>query len=321
MFRRYVPHFASIITFGGIVLASVTANAGGVATFDGLPYATDPDNPPSQLSYENGEHLPGAVTVPGMYGPEQQATFTSGGIGFVNNFSYGLWHGFAYSKDTDIVNAFPNQYSANTGMGHGGPGDSYGVAFGYDDVTPNFFDPNPFDPTSLTDLMQLPHFMLPAGGLIKGAYITNTTYATQSMLHGDQFAKAFGGVTGNDPDFFLLSAYGIDAQGNVLPVHADFYLADYRFSDNSKDYIITDWTYFDLSALAGAQTIAFNVSSSDAGPYGLNTPGYFAIDDLSFTTAVTVPEPGSLALLLMGGIGLAFGRSVRSKSKSALGIS
>jgi hypothetical protein len=71
--------------------------------------------------------------------------------------------------------------------------------------------------------------------------ITNNNYAASSMLSGDAFAKKFGGASGDDPDWFLLSIVGYDA-GDVAIDTVDFYLADFRFSDNNQDYIIKDWT-------------------------------------------------------------------------------
>ena len=44
-------------------------------------------------------------------------------------------------------------------------------------------------------------------------------------------------------------------------------LADYRFEDNSQDYIVDTWEFIDVSAtsLNAADTIAFVLSSSDVG--------------------------------------------------------
>jgi hypothetical protein len=270
-------------------------SAGIVADFDDLSLAPD--------SYWRGPD-PNGTVVNGPYGPVVAGSFTSHGVKFDNysDQTYGSWSGFAYSNTRDTTTpGFGNQFSAATGSGRGPGNDNYGVAFGYDDIAPNNFDPNPFDPSSVTALMRLPHFTLPAGASIAGMYVTNTTYAALSMLLGDSFAKKFGGASGNDADWFKLSAYGIDAFGQPLTTSVDFYLADFRFADNSLDYIVTDWRFMDLSALAGAKSIHFNVSSSDVGPYGLNTPGYFAVDDVQFVNAVqTAPEPSSLALAGIG---------------------
>ena len=88
--------------------------------------------------------------------------------------------------------------------------------------------------------------------------MTNTTLTALTLLHGDafNFTKPFGGSTGNDPDFFKLTAYGVDASGALLPASLDFFLADYRSSNNAMDYVLKTWSTFDLSALAGARRIS-----------------------------------------------------------------
>ena len=60
----------------------------------------------------------------------------------------------------------------------------------------------------------------------------------------------------------------------------EFYLSDYRFEDNSKDYIIKTWQWIDLSSLGLIDSLLFSVESSDVGAYGINTPTYFAADDI-----------------------------------------
>jgi prepilin-type N-terminal cleavage/methylation domain-containing protein len=56
----------------------------------------------------------------------------------------------------------------------------------------------------------------------------------------------------------------------------------------------------------GADTtlLSFALSSSDVGPFGINTPAYFAADDLNFISVTSVPEPASVGLMAAGGIGL-----------------
>jgi hypothetical protein len=92
----------------------------------------------------------------------------------------------------------------------------------------------------------------------------------------------------------LLTVTGLDEQENPIG-SIDFYLADYRFEDNENDYVIDEWTSVDLADLAGAWKLSFGLDSSDIGPYGLNTPAYFAMDNLVFT-----PEPASAVLFLVG---------------------
>ena len=72
-------------------------------------------------------------------------------------------------------------------------------------------------------------------------------------------------------------------------------LADFRFSDDGLDSILEEWVFLDLSGLGAVRELHFGFESSDVGVFGINTPTYFAIDDL-----VTVPEPGAALLIGLG---------------------
>jgi hypothetical protein len=119
--------------------------------------------------------------------------------------------------------------------------------------------------------------------------ITNSNYAAHSMLNGDMFAKQFGGATGDDPDWFLLTIVGYDAQDGRID-SVEFYLADYRFTDNSQDYIVKAWTTVDISSLSAAAYIEFKLSSSDTGTWGMNTPSFYAIDQVTHQSSASVEE-------------------------------
>jgi hypothetical protein len=285
---------------GGRVLA-VTVD------FDGLTLGAE--------SFWNGSDLSG-TPGPGPWGStEYTGSFTSGGAEFINvyNETFGSWNGFTYSNVTDnsipvLPDDYPaRQYSAFPGSGVGPGDDNYAVTYG---------SSTSLDPTDVAQLEALPYFELPAGMQVEGIHVTNTTYGVASMANGDAFAKKFGGPTGNDEDWFKLSVYGTDASGNPLPPEAtaEFYLADFRFAENALDYIVDQWTYVDLSALADATRIYFNVTSSDNVTYlpdptvYMNTPGTFAIDTIGLAP---VPEPSSFALLLGAGLLLACVRSRR----------
>ena len=197
------------------------------------------------------------------------------GTTFSNTFtdfgSFTAWTGFSFSSLTDTVTpGFGNQYS--TFAGEGAMGSSQ-FALGTASAVFTFTE------TDLTGT---------------GALITNSTYAALSMMNGDMFAKKFGGASGNDADFFklIISGYtGGIATGGVV----EFYLADYRFGDNTQDYIVADWTYVDFSALGVADEVRFGFESSDRGTVWINTPQYFTMDNLT-----AVPEPGALMLALLG---------------------
>nr|HPI55495.1 DUF4465 domain-containing protein [Chitinophagaceae bacterium] len=115
------------------------------------------------------------------------------------------------------------------------------------------------------------------------ARIANTTIAYRSMQNGDGFAKIFGGATGNDPDFFKVTFTGW--LQNTTTGSIDFYLADFRDTVNSNDYILKDWGTVDLMPLGLVDSITFHLSSSDTNSLGMKTPAYFCLDNLSMLPA------------------------------------
>jgi hypothetical protein len=206
-------------------------------------------------------------------GSDQSGSFKSGEKGgeitLINSYNpdWQSWSGFAYSNMTDVTTAgYTNQYSAITGKGFEGSA-NYAVCY----------------PSPSAEL----GFTLP--GKIMGFYITNSTYAYLSMKNGDAFAKKFGGETGNDPDYFKLMIETLDGIGQPVDT-LDFYLADFRFADNSKDYILSNWTWIDLSNLKVANKLRFSLSSSDNAVWGINTPGYFCMDNIKYEIMVSAPK-------------------------------
>ncbi len=193
------------------------------------------------------------------------AGFTSGNIFLPNSFesfpNFDAWSGWAISSETDTETpGFMNQFSAVTGSGYDNS-TSYALFFSY-------------GPNTL-------HLQGDAaGGGVEGMYITNGTYAYLSMMEGDDFAKKFGGTSGNDPDYFYIT-FKAYLNGELGTDSINFYLADYRFDNNDEDYIIDDWTYLDLSSLGNADSLYIDLFSSDAGQAGINTPAYFFIDNVT----------------------------------------
>jgi len=242
-----------------IGLASGAAPAAGAADFDDLALAAE--------SYWNG--APALGSHP----------FASGGASFSNFYTYdefygmSYWAGWAYSSMTDKTTPdWTNQYSAVAGGAHGGQ--NYAVAY---------MDTWYGVATEVT---------LPAPRALDAAWFTNTTYAYFAMRDGTAFNKKFGGDTGADPDWLLLTITGKDAGGAVTGA-VEFYLADFRFADPAEDYFVTDWTQVDLTPLGAVNSLTFALDGSDTGFFGLNTPAYFAMDTL-------VPEPATLWLAAAG---------------------
>jgi hypothetical protein len=203
------------------------------------------------------------VPVTGFWdGDDFSGGFQSGPAYFTNaydtSFGFGFWSaGFAWSTLTDsITSGFGNQMSVKAAGGHNSPGYGIGLQNSITHITNNGL---PAQPQSVR--------------------ICNSTYAYNSMRDGDTFAKKFGGLTGNDPDFFklLIKPY---LSGNLLTDSVEFYLADFRFNNNSQDYIVNTWDLVDLSSLPMCDSLVFTLSSSDNGSFGMNTPAYFCLDDL-----------------------------------------
>jgi hypothetical protein len=65
------------------------------------------------------------------------------------------------------------------------------------------------------------------------------------------------------------------------------YLADFRPADNTKDYISTKWEYVSLISLGLVDSLSFSIASSDVGAFGINTPTYFCIDQVSTANGTT----------------------------------
>jgi hypothetical protein len=210
--------------------------------------------------------------------------FTSGGATFANDFTdFGggcCWQGFAYSQTTDISTGGPaNQYSAFPGAGADGSA-TYAIGFTGGAVGGSGVSTVDFG----------------ADVLLASVSIANTSWAALSMAHGDGFAKKFGGASGDDPDFLRLTITGLDAFGIAIGA-VEFYLADFRFADNGQDYLVDGWASVALSSLGAVRRLDITLASSDTAFGFLNTPAYFALDDLAYTV---VPEPGTGALLALG---------------------
>jgi hypothetical protein len=111
------------------------------------------------------------------------------------------------------------------------------------------------------------------------------------MKHGGGPAKKFGGISGNDPDWFALSVCGYQ-NGVKVADSVLFYLADFRFASSAQDYIVKTWQWVDLKILGKVDSLTFNMFSSDTGAFGINNPTYFCMDNLitNYDISVGVKE-------------------------------
>ena len=78
------------------------------------------------------------------------------------------------------------------------------------------------------------------------------------MLNGNRFAKKFGGASGTDPDWFMLTITGKNASGDMTGSF-DFYLADFRDADSANHYIVNNWIPVAFTALGNnVKTLEFS---------------------------------------------------------------
>ena len=226
-----------------------------------------------QRVYSTFDNLPLAKADTFNNGADSSGGFTHYGRYWNNSYNatWGSWGGWALSNMTDTLTAgFGNQYSAITGQGVSSTA-NYMVSTG-----------------------SRAYIKLDEATAISGAYFTNTTYTARDMEQGSGFSKKFGGDDGNDEDFLrvVISSY---LAGKFVD-STIFYLADYRFADNSKDYVVKDWTFVDFnndpSDDIEIDSISFRYEGSDNGEFGLNTPAYFCMDDFNAISDIRSGYPG-----------------------------
>ena len=180
---------------------------------------------------------------------------------FYNNYdpTWNSWYGWAYSIwHNDTSQDFNNQWSVYSGYLLD---TTFALAYvgidwnnNYENIPVGIKFSNKIKPLSL--------------------YVANTTYTALTIKNGNYFSQAF-----EQGEYFKLLIIGI--YNNRITDTIVHYLADYR---NNLSYIQKDWAYIDLTSLGTIDSLCFNLVSTDIGDYGMNTPGYFAIDQLRFVS-------------------------------------
>lgn len=241
--------FASMASLG-VCTAYTSSDGFLVADFDALPASSDEP----------------------YFGEKLGEGFHDSEVHFGNTDSFGYCMGFSCSRISDTTTpGYNNQYAVwSPGHDRSGNG-SYAV----------FYDGGEWGGVN--------EITFPRQAFVKGFYIDNTTYAALSMLNGDSYAKKFGGKDGTDPDWLKVTISARDANGDSLG-SIDAYLADFRSPDPEEDFILSDWTWIDLSAFGPAvKSLSFTVSGSDTSWGYLNTPAYFAMDELEYAYSFSGP--------------------------------
>ena len=158
-----------------------------------------------------------------------------------------------YTKDLYVYN--PDSNSSTSGGGYNGS-DNFLIVVGN------------YDETSNGDERAEMHFADGKEHKVLGCYVNYTTYFLNIAKNGNPFSPALG-----EADEITLSATGYNAIG------AETGTTNMTFA--RKDYFIEDWTAWDLSPLGEVASIKFNITGGPATEWGMTTPKYFAIDDIT----------------------------------------
>jgi len=268
------PYIKTFVVLALINLSPVIY--AGVIDFEDL--TVFPGDNPTGGNYYNGND--------GLNTPNSDSWF-SGGASFNNSFhndGFLSWDGWAYSNVADgITTGFLNQYASAAGGGSGGRG-NYAVTY----FSSYYYS---------LGLAELPYFNLPLLSQIQSVDLVNTIYAQDVVVNGD---SAFGTAAFRDGNYFSATFTGhedLNASG-VVTGTLEVILADYR---GATPFLLSQWTTVDMTSLGNAKSISLNFFSTDTGDFGINTPTYLALDNITVTA---VPEPTCLALIvtLVGGI-------------------
>jgi hypothetical protein len=180
------------------------------------------------------------------------------------DFSYDYWNGFAYSNQTDLNTASYTNYSAYSPNGGGANGSTnYGFVYSYSGDTMTF-----------DQVVNVQSIMI-TNSVWAYKFIDGSDGTGHDFQAGDYFKLTITAVT---DDGGTLGDSGDDTLGNSV----DFYLADFT---NGNSTIIGDWTNVDLSSLGNVKGLKFSMTATDN-----YTPYYFAMDDLVYSTTLSVSQ-------------------------------
>lgn len=220
-----------------------------VADFEDLPMPAE--------GYWNGSDLSGELQQEEAWGTtinNYYAEFSSSIFTFENVYTpdWASFKGAAYSAMTDtLTEGYMNQYSAIAGEGFQGS-KQYALLFDEGAAFRVNYEEGYTHQT------------------LKSVMVCNGTYTYREMRDGGYCEKFAEG------DWFKVVFVGY--KGETKTGEVEYYLADFR---EGKRFINNNWEYLDLTNLADADRVEVTFDGSDKGDYGLNTPRYVFIDNLT----------------------------------------
>ena len=158
-----------------------------------------------------------------------------------------FWSGFAISNRTattfDAATMTPDQYNNVVGKAHSGKNFCVITTYGE-------------------------KISLGAGVTVKSLYFTNSAYTVNSILNGDNYS----GDKFAANDWFKCTLKAEKADGTTATKDIDL----------AKDGgYVNDWQLLDLSDLGAITSLSFEFSGSRSNDYGVLTPAYICIDDIT----------------------------------------
>jgi hypothetical protein len=223
--------------------------------------------------------LPAADTtyLESTVGPDGIYPFESGNVKFYGKKDFGgsYYANFNTSNHTDTVTpGFGNMWS-NIAGGGAESSANFGIAY----VETDYAAPSPVSiPVGVKLMGSAP------GHQVAGTYVTNSVYAYRYMLDNNFYA------TQNHWFKLVVRGYELGVQNGDSVI---FTLADFS---GTNDVLVNTWQWVDLMSLGSVDSVTFDVISSDAGMFGINTPMYFAIDNFT-TLDASCPPPINIAAI------------------------
>ena len=265
-----------MLVFGVAVIFSSPVMGSTVATFDDLSLDANSYWKGSQSWIDDGSPIPGQSGVPSDPNPIVYSnSFDSGTLmSFANQFSSGWddnYGGYSWTAWEGWA------YSNRTDNTQGGFSKQYDVITGAAHSGSNFAVTYPgwVTPSIVT---------LASATTLGTTQMALTSWVYYSLRDGDWVAAA-----ATDGDWYKVTVTGKNASATTGSF--DVFLADYR---DGKTILCDTWMEVGLSVLGAVDSVEFTVSASDGG---LGWPAYFAMDTM-------VPEPGTIGLLVIGGLSL-----------------
>lgn len=123
------------------------------------------------------------------------------------------------------------------------------------------------------------------GAVVDGMYVTNSAYALNSILNGDDY----GSTPFATGDYFKMIITGYDINEESTGT-VEYYLADYRSENAADHYYIDTWQWVDLSSLGKVSSVSIHFFTTQSNFWGALTPLYACIDNFSGGKTVGVME-------------------------------